>query len=68
MFRVTCHQQEAVQDLFQWLAMRRHLGPSEYMARIKVIFVTDVLFRSWRGYLHDTRSEAARVIIGMYRR
>lgn len=35
------------------------------MARIKVIFVTDVLFRSWRGYLHDTRSEAARVIIGI---
>lgn len=35
------------------------------MLGLKVIFVTGVLFRSWRGYLHDTRSEAARVIIGI---
>lgn len=35
------------------------------MLGLKVIFVTDVLFRSWRGYLHDTRSEAARVTIGI---
>lgn len=57
-----------MQDL-QWLSLADNETASwtqrVHMLGLKVIFVTGVLFRSWRGYLHDTRSEAARVIIGI---